>query len=141
LSNTIALAEKQTVFHTNPGYNQFNIFAYANLGYFGHVPIFEFSLNGMASGITPALTDSTPSTIAAATYTLMTGPQSLFQVMPSIQGTTNLCQWYLVQAPRSSGILVSMGDGSVRLVSPTISGTTWSAACTPRNRDTLGTDW
>jgi hypothetical protein len=40
-----------------------------------------------------------------------------------------------------SGCIVGMVDGSVRNVPPTISTTTWYAACTPASNDELGTDW
>jgi hypothetical protein len=34
-----------------------------------------------------------------------------------------------------------MGDGSVRIVSPSVSLATWQAAGTPQSGDTLGSDW
>jgi prepilin-type N-terminal cleavage/methylation domain-containing protein len=44
-------------------------------------------------------------------------------------------------SPHTSGINVGLGDGSVRFVSGSISGTTWFAACTPASGDILGSDW
>jgi len=44
-------------------------------------------------------------------------------------------------SPHSGGINVGLGDGSVRFVSGSISGTTWYAACTPADGDNLGNDW
>jgi prepilin-type N-terminal cleavage/methylation domain-containing protein len=41
----------------------------------------------------------------------------------------------------AGGILVGMGDGSVRLVSQGISLNTWLYACTPAGGDVLGPDW
>jgi len=39
------------------------------------------------------------------------------------------------------GINVLLGDGSVKLVSPSVSITTWSAVATPNNSDYVGNDW
>jgi prepilin-type processing-associated H-X9-DG protein len=44
-------------------------------------------------------------------------------------------------SPHTGGINVGMGDGSVRLVTASVSGTTWFAACTPNYGDILGSDW
>jgi prepilin-type N-terminal cleavage/methylation domain-containing protein len=45
------------------------------------------------------------------------------------------------QAFSAGGILVGLGDGSVRTVSPGISRTTWQAAITPNGGEVLGNDW
>jgi prepilin-type N-terminal cleavage/methylation domain-containing protein len=60
-----------------------------------------------------------------------------FQVRPK----TGDCQPYEAQTPYGSGILVGMGDGSVRMVSTGVSTTTWNAAMTPSGGETLGNDW
>jgi len=44
-------------------------------------------------------------------------------------------------SPHTGGINVGMGDGSVRLVTASVTGTTWFAACTPNYGDILGSDW
>jgi hypothetical protein len=36
---------------------------------------------------------------------------------------------------------VALGDGSVRVVSPSISQSTWAAALLPRDGRPLGNDW
>jgi prepilin-type N-terminal cleavage/methylation domain-containing protein len=59
-----------------------------------------------------------------------------FQVMP-----TNWCDHSHTQAFTPSGELVAMGDGSVRLVSPSVSLNTWTSACTPHGGEILGNDW
>lgn len=73
------------------------------------------------------------------------GPASKFQVAPRTQvaapAGSDACDPRLASAPRASGILVAMGDGSVRLVTPNISADTWWAACTPSQGDVLGSDW
>jgi prepilin-type N-terminal cleavage/methylation domain-containing protein/prepilin-type processing-associated H-X9-DG protein len=44
-------------------------------------------------------------------------------------------------SPHTGGINVGMGDGSVRMIGPTITGATWYAACTPNLGEVLGPDW
>jgi prepilin-type N-terminal cleavage/methylation domain-containing protein/prepilin-type processing-associated H-X9-DG protein len=44
-------------------------------------------------------------------------------------------------SPHPGGVNVAMGDGSVRNVTGSISGSTWYAACTPNAGDLLGSDW
>jgi hypothetical protein len=46
-----------------------------------------------------------------------------------------------MQTPHSAGLVVALGDGSVRVVAPTISWATWQNACDPRDGNPLGTDW
>jgi prepilin-type N-terminal cleavage/methylation domain-containing protein/prepilin-type processing-associated H-X9-DG protein len=55
-------------------------------------------------------------------------------------GSASVCLCMPV-SPHNGGINVAMGDGSVRMVSDGISGSTWYAACTPASGDVLGTDW
>jgi prepilin-type N-terminal cleavage/methylation domain-containing protein/prepilin-type processing-associated H-X9-DG protein len=55
-------------------------------------------------------------------------------------GCVSVCQCRAV-TPHSGGINVGMGDGSVRIVGPTITGATWYAACTPNKGEILGSDW
>ncbi len=51
------------------------------------------------------------------------------------------CNPCLLQGPHSGGILVGLGDGSTRLVSTSISLTTWQNAIQPADGNTLGSDW
>jgi hypothetical protein len=46
-----------------------------------------------------------------------------------------------LQGPSSGGILVGLGDGSVRMVSTAISQATWIKAVNPQDGQTLGSDW
>jgi len=46
-----------------------------------------------------------------------------------------------MQSYSAGGIQVCLGDGSVRVVGPSISATTWSNAVTPADGNTLGPDW
>ena len=47
----------------------------------------------------------------------------------------------IASTPHTAGIMVAMGDGSVRLVTNVLSGNTWWYALTPSGNDILGTDW
>jgi hypothetical protein len=66
-----------------------------------------------------------------------TGPSSRFQVQPT--DFVN-CDPTLASTPHRV-MHVGLCDGSVRPLSPTISGDTWWAACTPRGGEIMGPDW
>jgi prepilin-type N-terminal cleavage/methylation domain-containing protein len=51
------------------------------------------------------------------------------------------CNPALAQTAHTGGIQACLADGSVRSVSPAITGATWWAAFTPASGDELGTDW
>jgi prepilin-type N-terminal cleavage/methylation domain-containing protein len=51
------------------------------------------------------------------------------------------CNPYQAQGIHSSGIMVGLGDGSVRFVSSSITQATWAAACDPRDGTPLGSNW
>jgi prepilin-type N-terminal cleavage/methylation domain-containing protein len=51
------------------------------------------------------------------------------------------CNPAVAQAPHPGGMVVCMGDASVRTVSPTISQSSWQAVLTPNGQDTPGPDW
>jgi prepilin-type N-terminal cleavage/methylation domain-containing protein len=59
-----------------------------------------------------------------------------FQVAPGKD-----CDPTLLQTPHRSGILVALGDGSVRSVSPSVSQYTFWAAVTPAGGEVLPPDW
>jgi prepilin-type N-terminal cleavage/methylation domain-containing protein len=89
-------------------------------------PVFAVSIfptPGLPAGATPA-----------------TGPTSRFEVQPQ-PFRSERCHYWLPQAARSSGILVCLADGSVTLVTSSVSARTWWAACTPAAKDSLGADW
>ena len=60
---------------------------------------------------------------------------------PQLQPLVANCNASNLQAMDASGTLVAMADGSVRPVSPGISGTTWYAAMFPDDGMVLGPDW
>jgi prepilin-type N-terminal cleavage/methylation domain-containing protein len=64
-----------------------------------------------------------------------------FQLKPTPYTSTATCEYRLPSSPHTGGIMVLMGDGSSRLVSQGVSGTTWWAACTPAGGEVLGSDW
>jgi prepilin-type N-terminal cleavage/methylation domain-containing protein len=58
-----------------------------------------------------------------------------------VQPQPGQCVPALPSTGHSSGLQVSMCDGSVRNVSPDVTQATWQAACTPYSSDILGPDW
>jgi prepilin-type N-terminal cleavage/methylation domain-containing protein len=61
-----------------------------------------------------------------------------FQVQPNwITG----CDSVLTQGLHTNGIMVGLGDASVRFVSNGVTVTTWAAACDPRDGVPLASDW
>jgi len=70
----------------------------------------------------------------------VTGPSEgnyTFQAAPSVAA----CYSFVAQTPHASGMLVALGDGSVRIISPGISSATYWSAVTPRGGEILGGDW
>jgi hypothetical protein len=65
-------------------------------------------------------------------------PAPLFQLQPNF---TNNCNPTVPQSPHTAGMLVGLGDGSVRVVSASISAATWATACNPQDGMVLGSDW
>jgi prepilin-type N-terminal cleavage/methylation domain-containing protein len=60
-----------------------------------------------------------------------------FQLAPTLAG----CIYTTIQTPHAQGMLVGMGDGSVRTVSAGISTHTWELACYPKDGQVLPPDW
>jgi prepilin-type N-terminal cleavage/methylation domain-containing protein len=121
-SNTIFFAEKTTAC-INKNYfdtaiqgdaNYYNIWAYGRTSWKEWNPVFAYQL---------------------------TGAGSKFQVAPITSGANANCDPRLAAAPRSSGILVGLGDGSVRMVGASIDPNTWWSACTPDQGEVLGSNW
>jgi prepilin-type N-terminal cleavage/methylation domain-containing protein len=72
----------------------------------------------------------------------ITGTGSVFQGQPRPWKNGGKCNPRLAQTPHVSGSMnVAVGDGSVRTVSSTITGTTWWAICTPDQGETVGDDF
>ena len=68
------------------------------------------------------------------------GPESIFQVRPTPY-LGPACDPVRASTPHENGIVVGLGDGSVRTLAPSMSPKTWWAACTPAANDSLGDDW
>jgi prepilin-type N-terminal cleavage/methylation domain-containing protein len=64
-----------------------------------------------------------------------------FQVRPTPYNDPNYCEYRLPSTGHTSGMLVALADGSTRMVSSSITGTTWYGACTPSGGEVLGSDW
>jgi prepilin-type N-terminal cleavage/methylation domain-containing protein len=64
-------------------------------------------------------------------------PTLTFQVRPRIED----CNPRIPQTPFEGGLLVGLGDGSVRTVNPNVSADTFWAAVTPAGGEVLGADW
>jgi len=68
------------------------------------------------------------------------GANVKFQVQP-LPYNSAACDPRMAQSSRLTGIIVTLCDGSTRLVSASVSPTTWWEVCTPSGGETLGTDW
>jgi len=65
-------------------------------------------------------------------------PAQRFQVQPHY---INNCTPWTPQGIHNGGIMVSLGDGSVRFLSASITDLTWQRANDPRDGNPLGSDW
>jgi prepilin-type N-terminal cleavage/methylation domain-containing protein len=61
--------------------------------------------------------------------------------VPQFAPSLAACNPLQVQSFSAGGIIVGLGDGSVRTVSAGISQSTWQFALTPANGEVLGSDW
>ncbi len=61
--------------------------------------------------------------------------------LPQLKPSPAQCNQNLLQSPFSGGVLVGLGDGSVRSVSTGVSQTTWQNAIIPNDGNPLGNDW
>ena len=64
-------------------------------------------------------------------------PVKIFQVAPPL----NKCDPRLPQTPHPAGMLVSLADGSCRILAPDISNSTFWSAVTPAGGEVLRSDW
>jgi prepilin-type processing-associated H-X9-DG protein len=67
------------------------------------------------------------------------GPASKFQHQPTPY--LGNCDPTRAATAHPGGMVVGMADGSVRTLSPNVSGTTWWSALTPSSGEVLGADW
>ncbi len=66
---------------------------------------------------------------------------SPFQIAPSNNPGPNLCTKTRPNTPHTGGMIVGLGDGSVRSLSSSISLRTFQLACNPNDGQPLGNDW
>jgi prepilin-type N-terminal cleavage/methylation domain-containing protein len=77
--------------------------------------------------------------MGSSKYTVSGYPASpMFQVNPH---WLNNCNAAVPQSHHPNGIMVGLGDGSVRFLTGSISPVTWATATDPRDGLVLGTDW
>jgi prepilin-type N-terminal cleavage/methylation domain-containing protein len=79
-----------------------------------------------------------PADVSAPGCTPATAAYQKFQVAP--RGCIP-CDSHVAQTPHPGGMLVGLGDGSVRSLAPTISEWSYWAAVTPNGNETPYTDW
>jgi len=156
-SNTIVFAERFQVCAPASGRTVYNSWALGT--YDANMPTFATLVpssmpSTLTTGqVTPASNGGPPN--GATTYSATTAPNAVsvkignvnaaattysypFQVAP--RGAIK-CDPAVPQTPHVGGMLVGMGDGSVRSVAPSISQWTFWAACTPAGQETLYSDW
>ena len=61
-----------------------------------------------------------------------------FQVQPNY---VNNCNFQVPQGIHTGGVMLGLGDGSVRFLSGSIADATWAAATDPREGSVLGSNW
>ena len=81
--------------------------------------------------------DIYPVTTGSPPVSLGNFPTDTFQIAPRIQD----CDWTIAQTPHRTGMLAAMGDGSVRILGPGMSPSTYWGAVTPASGEVLGSDW
>jgi prepilin-type N-terminal cleavage/methylation domain-containing protein len=102
-------------------------------------PMFPWQPPPMAFPGKPFYPDFAIATLANVGAPNAIGPGSKFQVQPS--PFLGNCDPTRTATAHSGGMLVGLADGSVRGLSPTMSGDTWWAAVTPAKGEVLGSDW
>jgi prepilin-type N-terminal cleavage/methylation domain-containing protein len=93
---------------------------------------------GWANGNQPSYTTQSGTGVPGSGGTI-NGPNGLipFQVNPSAAN----CNWYVTQTAHDGGMVVGIGDASVRVITGSITPLTWWYACTPNDGNPLGSDW
>jgi prepilin-type N-terminal cleavage/methylation domain-containing protein len=66
---------------------------------------------------------------------------SMFQVQPTPYQNNTACDPVRASTPHPGGMLVAMGDASVRSLAPSMSNMTYWYAATPTGSEVLGSDW
>ena len=95
--------------------------------------------SGKTPGGMPWTQNNYNSPASDATYLTVYPPEPTtpIQDVPPV----TCCDFRIMQTPHAGALMVALGDGSVRSVSPSISWTTWTRACNPSDGNPLGPDW
>jgi type II secretory pathway pseudopilin PulG len=78
--------------------------------------------------------DTTPVTRGSPPVSVGSEPGAAFQVAPAREN----CDWGVAQTPHRGGMLIAMGDASVRTLSPAVDPTIYWGAVTPGGGEILG---
>jgi hypothetical protein len=62
-------------------------------------------------------------------------------MLPQLAPSVNACDPMRLQSPYAAGLMVGMGDGSVRLVSSGVSQNSWNLALNPSDGQTFDSSW
>ncbi len=135
-----------------------NAWGVANLA--GNFQVFGGGSTGWASGLTlPGIRDGSSNTIFFCTKFGQCGyggslwahgnwnwafmPMFAYnsQDPPQVAPTVTQCNPSLAQGYTAAGAMAALGDGSCRLISPSVNPLTWWYACTPNGGETLPNDW
>ena len=82
---------------------------------------------------------ATAKSVRARRCSLRKSPPGSTSTPPA--NTLGGCNWQLAQTPHAGGMLVLLGDASVRSVQASLSVTTWRRAITPADGGVLANDW
>jgi Protein of unknown function (DUF1559) len=149
-SNTIMIAQRPQV--CEPVVPELRVHNMWGFGYYGpETPAFALltpdeprgmPITGQASPVLPLSSEWTLTKIQ-----VRIGRASAASVIPDFDTPFEHvvpgkpCDPRILGTPHASGLLVALGDGSVRSVAPKISSWTFWAACTPNGNETLYSDW
>ncbi len=123
-SNTVLFAERLR--SCNQDYSPLWGHGWWNISY---MAIFAYGSQDGSTGYT-----------ASSAFTGMVGANAKFQQV-TMSPWNPMCNPALTQQIHTGGLLVGLGDGSVRSVSSGVSTGTWWAALTPNGGEVLGSDW
>jgi prepilin-type N-terminal cleavage/methylation domain-containing protein len=126
-SNTVIFAERYKACASGGGVTTPEWGAHPDYyGTYFHIPVFGLREGGWPNepGITQFGNRLTPRGIA-------------FQVTPN----PNACEWRVTQTAHPGGMVVGLGDGSVRTVAAAMTPLTWLHACVPNDGQVNGNDW
>jgi prepilin-type N-terminal cleavage/methylation domain-containing protein len=115
--------------NTNPGNGQ-------SAPYSGVAPITATSPLKTAPG-----TSTVPPTTGINYYGWNVQVQQYYDSPPQFGITLAQCDKSRLQSFHTAAVVVTMGDGSVRLVSPNVTQTTWYSVISPADGMPPGTDW